>query len=97
MKKKDIFFGLMIAVFLALVISPFASSWPDGLEKVAAQKGFLEKAKEMPISSAIAPDYAWPGIKNERLATSVAGVAGTIVVFLFAYGIAVVLKRKTNT
>jgi hypothetical protein len=41
--KGFIWIGLGISLLLALFISPFASSSPDGLEKVAETKGFAEK------------------------------------------------------
>lgn len=92
--KKEIFFGLLIALFLAIVISPFASPWPDGLEKVAENKGFLEKGEIEPVIHSPVPDYTWPGIKNERVATSIAGMAGTILVFAVALGIGYLLKVR---
>jgi len=94
MKRKDILIGVVIALFLAGIISMFASSLPDGLEKVAENKGFLEKGEvEPPIKSPV-PDYAMPGLKNEKLATSIAGIAGTLLVFGLGYGLAILLKRK---
>jgi cobalt/nickel transport protein len=94
--KKDILIGLFAALLLALILSPFASSSPDGLERVAADKGFLEKGEVKPAVKAPVPDYAWPGIKNEKMATSAAGVMGTLLVFGAAYGFAALLKRKEN-
>ena len=94
MNKKDILFGLTAALFLALALSPFASSSPDGLERVAEDKGFLEKGEVPPAMTAPVPDYAWPGVKSEKLATSAAGVMGTLLVFGAAYGFAALLKRK---
>lgn len=69
--------GLAVAVLLAL-LSPWASAHPDGLEWVAEQQGFLETAQEAPF--AIIPDYVFPGITDERLATILAGFVGLIVV-----------------
>jgi cobalt/nickel transport protein len=40
-KAREILIGLSVALLLALVLSPFASASPDGLEMVAEQKGFL--------------------------------------------------------
>lgn len=94
MSKKDILFGLAAAIFLAIVLSPFASSMPDGLEKVAEDKGFLEKGDIEPVISSPIPDYAWPGIKSERAATSAAGMAGTLIVFGAGFGLAAVIRRK---
>lgn len=94
MNKKEILFGLMAAVFLAMLLSPFASPWPDGLEKVAEDKGFLEKGEGEPVFSSPIPDYAWPHLESEKLATSVAGVAGTLLVFGMGYGLAALIRRR---
>lgn len=77
--------GLVIAVALA-ILSPLASSHPDGLEWVAEQKGFLNVAKE-PLYQII-PDYIMPGIGNEAVATIIAGIIGTLIVFGVALGVA---------
>jgi len=95
MEKKEIIFGLAVAICLVLLISPFASPWPDGLEKVAEDKGFLEKGEGDPIFASPIPDYKWPGLKNPVLATSVAGVFGTVLLFIFVYALAIVIGRKT--
>lgn len=77
--------GLVIAVALA-ILSPLASSHPDGLEWVAEQKGFLNVANE-PLYQII-PDYIMPGIGNEAVATIIAGIIGTLIVFGVALGVA---------
>jgi len=77
--------GLLIALALA-VISPLASSHPDGLEWVAQQNGFLD-AVRAPLYTVI-PDYVFPGISNEAAATIVAGIAGTVLVFGVALAVA---------
>ncbi len=92
MKKKDIILGLAAAIFLAVLISPFASPRPDGLEKVAEAKGFLEKGEVDPVLVSLVPDYAWPGVKNEKAATSLAGVMGTLLAFGSGCAIAFLLK-----
>lgn len=93
MNKKEIIIGLSAAVFLALVISPFASPWPDGLEKVAEDKGFLEKGEVPPVVKSPIPDYAFPGVSNEMAATSLAGVFGTVAIFILTWSLAALLKR----
>ena len=57
MKRKDILIGLMLAIFIALFLSPFASTWPDGLERIAASKGFLEKGEGKHMIPSPLPDY----------------------------------------
>ena len=44
----------------------FASSQPDGLERVAEDNGFLDAAQG-PVFNVI-PDYLVPGVPNETLA-----------------------------
>jgi cobalt/nickel transport system permease protein len=70
--------GMVFAALLTL-FSPFASTHPDGLEWVAEQKGFLETARA-PLYKVI-PDYIVPGISNTALATILAGLVGTLLVF----------------
>jgi len=94
--KKVILFGLTISLILAIFISPFASPWPDGLEKVAERYGFLEKGEGHEVFHAPIPDYAMPGIKVESVATALAGLVGTLIVFVIAYGVGIVIKRKTE-
>ncbi|MDA0178866.1 energy-coupling factor ABC transporter permease [Solirubrobacter phytolaccae] len=81
--------GLAVAIGLATAASPFASSHPDGLERVAEDKGFAVagQASSGPIS-----DYAFPGLDDARLATGLAGFAGTLAVF--AVGSALVRGRR---
>jgi len=88
--------GLIVAIFLAGIISIFASSYPDGLEKVAENLGFLEKGEGQPSVKSPVPDYEWPGLENKKLATSIAGIAGTLIVFGLSYGLAAILKHKEH-
>jgi cobalt/nickel transport system permease protein len=84
--------GLVIALGLAMFIAPFASSWPDGLEKVAAQLGFEEHAKT--LMKSLIPDYQMPGISSEGLATAVGGLAGTVIMFGAAWVVGGLLVRR---
>lgn len=74
--------ALVVAAALAVFVSPFASSSPDGLERVAADEGFEAAAAEEPVWG-LSPlfDYQMPGIGDERVATAVAGLIGVIVLF----------------
>jgi PDGLE domain-containing protein len=87
--------ALAAAIGLATGVSPFASSSPDGLVKVADKKGFLEDGRLARVQEdAPAPGYAFPGVENERVATGLAGFTGTLLVFLVGYGIARVAVRR---
>jgi len=88
MNKKEIVFGLAVALVLGTFISIFASSSPDGLEKVAENKGFLRLMEAKPPSvKAPIPDYAWPGVESEAAACALAGLTGTLLTFGVMYAI----------
>ena len=89
--------ALAVAVGLALFLSPFASSSPDGLERVAGDERFGHTAEVRAIQDrSPVPDYAFPGIENERLATAAAGFLGTLAVFALGYGVARVAVRRRD-
>jgi hypothetical protein len=87
--------ALALAVGLATAVSPFASPNPDGLEKVAEDKAFLDEGRLAGIQEdSPIPDYAFPGVENERAATGLAGFVGTLGVFALGYGLAYVVRRR---
>jgi len=88
-------YGGLIALGLALFVSPLASRWPDGLDRTAELLGFKEKAVA-PTVPAPMPDYEVPGFHWTTLGTSLAGAVGTIVVFALAWLLARVLVPKTR-
>jgi hypothetical protein len=89
--KRFTILAVAAAVGLATAASPFASSSPDGLEKVAADQAFLERG-EAPETTVLA-DYAIPGVDDERVATGLAGFAGTLLVFTAGSGVALLVRR----
>ncbi len=93
MNKKQIVIGLLLAVAIAVFLSPFASPSPDGLERVAEDKGFLHLAEGVELIKAWMPDYVFPGIASEALATSLAGLVGTLLVFGVLSGVGLILAR----
>jgi cobalt/nickel transport system permease protein len=84
----------IVTIFLiAGVLSLFASAWPDGLEKVAENTGFIDLAGKVRV---IVPtplaDYTIKGLG--LIGTSIAGLVGATVCFAVAFGIAKVVKPK---
>jgi len=80
--------GLAVAIMLALVGSPFASKSPDGLEKVAEERGFVEAGTKDKVvwTNILFPEYKIESIESENISTSLAGLIGTIAVFGFGFG-----------
>jgi len=90
-KSKWWLIGLAVCLLVAC-LSPLASSSPDGLERVAEDKGFIDLGQEAPFQ--IIADYVFPGIENEAVATILAGLIGTLILFGVAYGLAWLLKSR---
>lgn len=84
--------GLLLALGLTM-LSPLASSHPDGLEWVAEQKGFLNHAQG-PLYQ-IFPDYIFPGVSNETLATILAGMIGSLIVFGVVLGVGLLRRSRS--
>lgn len=81
--------GLFVAAAVAFMASPFASSTPDGLERVAEDLAFADHASEGAPATAMLPDYAVPGVDSPRWSTALAGLAGTFATF----GIGIFVSR----
>ena len=80
-------------LLIAGVLSLFASAWPDGLERVAEDNGFIGLADNVRVSLPTPfADYTFNG--NEGVGTSIAGVLGSVVCFAVAFGIAKIVKPK---
>jgi cobalt/nickel transport system permease protein len=82
----------VVSIFLiAGVLSLFASAWPDGLEKVAENVGFIDLAEKVRVQVPTPlADYAIEGLGP--IGTSIAGLLGSAVCFAVAFGIAQVVK-----
>ncbi len=91
--KKYLATTVFLIVFLSILI-PFASSSPDGLEKVAASLGI----ESQPMWSGLMPDYSVEALNNPYASTLAAGIIGTLIVLgattILGYTIT---KRSTST
>ena len=94
MKSKWWLVGLVVCLAVA-ALSPLASSSPDGLERVAEDEGFLGLAQDVPFS--LISNYIFPGIENEAVATILAGLIGTLILFGMVYSLARLLKSGKKT
>ena len=87
--------GLIAALLVAVVVSQFASSDPDGLEFVAEQEGFAEAATDHELSNAPLAEYGEDLTSNSWLNTAIAGVAGVMLTLAIGYGL-FWLTRRAN-
>ncbi|RJP49967.1 MAG: cobalamin biosynthesis protein CbiM [Anaerolineaceae bacterium] len=88
-----VFVGVIVAL-LAVLISPLASAFPDGLERVAENVGFLEMGQSAPYQ--ILPDYTVPFLGETALSTIVAGAVGALVLLGLMIVIGNILRGKTR-
>ncbi len=72
--------GLIAALGLALFLSPFACSWPDGLEHVVQRLGVQPSHVRISLAAPLR-DYAVPGVSSAFFTTSLAAGAGTVLAF----------------
>ena len=84
--------GLAVALLLAFVVSPWASSEPDGLERVALDQGFAQNATEHATGGSPLADYGVSGVQKGWLSTGLAGVIGVLLCFALAAGIVVAIR-----
>jgi cobalt/nickel transport system permease protein len=85
--------GLGIAVLLAL-LSPLASSAPDGLESVLERLGSGNGSGPSATSPlGVLPDYTIPGLEG-GFSTILAGLVGVLIVVALGYSIATLIRRR---
>src|SRR5688572_16108733 len=84
--------GVIISLMVVL-LSPFASANPDGLERVATDLGFINKGQSAVYN--ILPDYTLPVLGQTPLSTIMAGVIGMLVVLALALMAGRSLQRRS--
>lgn len=84
--------GLLIAVGLGLFVSPFASSDPDGLERVATEEGFIDSAEDHSFRDSPVADYSVKGVDDSRVSTGLAGMIGVLITFGVGVALFAVLR-----
>ncbi|NEB81627.1 cobalt ABC transporter permease [Streptomyces sp. SID14478] len=86
--------GLVTSLVLAGFVSFYASASPDGLEKVAHDKGIDKKTKEHASSDSPLADYGVKDITDARISGGLAGVIGVGVTVVAGSGIFWALRRR---
>ncbi len=94
LQNKFLRAGLIVSLAIAGVLSFYASSEPDGLEKVAEDEGFLDTAKDSVNAGTPLADYGISGLENERLSVGLSGIIGVSVTLVVAFAIFKTLAKK---
>jgi cobalt/nickel transport protein len=82
------------ALLLAGVVSYYASSEPDGLNRVAQDTGISRTEKDHASADSPLAGYEAKDVDTERLSGGLAGVAGVVIVLALAGGLALVVRRR---
>ncbi|WP_432178221.1 energy-coupling factor ABC transporter permease [Streptomyces sp. NBC_00063] len=86
--------GLVTSLVLAGFVSFYASADPDGLEKVAHDKGIDEKTEKHASDGSPLAGYGVKDVGDARLSGGLAGVIGVGVTVVAGSGIFWVLRRR---
>ncbi|KUN22224.1 MULTISPECIES: energy-coupling factor ABC transporter permease [Streptomyces] len=86
--------GLVTSLVLAGFVSFYASANPDGLEKVAHDKGIDKKEKEHSAAGSPLADYGVKDISDARLSGGLAGVIGVGVTVVAGSAVFWSLRRR---
>ena len=89
--------GLAVSLLLAGVVSYYASSSPDGLEKVAGDIGFIEDAEDSAVAGSPLSDYGVTGVSDERVSVGLAGIIGVLATAVVAFGLFTWLARRNRS
>jgi PDGLE domain len=91
---------IVVALALAALACPFASTKRDGLNKVAADHGFESSARQSATARSPLAHYSVKHVDDERTAKVLAGIVGvmiTLVVAAVAFGgIGLVVRRRSG-
>lgn len=85
--------GMVLSLGLAGIASFYASSAPDGLERVAEDTGFAESARDSAVADSPVAGYA-VGDDESRFSVGTAGLAGVGITALVAFGMFAVLRPR---
>ena len=94
--KPALIYGAVMMIGLLLLIAPFASPLPDGLDHVAQSIGFETKKIENQGFSTPLKNYRFFGIESPILSPIAAGITGAGVVFVISFFLARVLIPKKS-
>ncbi len=88
---------LLTTLLLAGVVSFYASSDPDGLDRVSQDEGFAATEEDHDASGSPLSGYAVDGVEDDRVSGGLAGLLGVGVVLVLTGGIAYAVRRRPGS
>jgi cobalt/nickel transport system permease protein len=89
--------GLLVAGALAFFVSPYASSQPDGLNKVAIDEGFDGTENAHALADTPTAGYELSGVDDDGLSTGLAGLIGVTATFAVCAGLLALVRTLRRT
>jgi hypothetical protein len=103
-RRSILFFAggaIVVALALAAFASPFVSTQPDGLNKVAIDKGFDHKATDSAVAGSPLAGYAVRDVGSEKVSKGLSGVAGVVITLAVAGvlfgGLWTIVRRRARS
>jgi cobalt/nickel transport system permease protein len=94
--KKLLVVGLIVSIVIASILSFYASSQPDGLEKVTADQSLDVNAVDSANADSALADYGVAGVENERASAFLGGIIGVAITGLAGVGLYVWLREPKS-
>jgi cobalt/nickel transport protein len=85
--------AIILTLICLAVLTPLASDFPDGLEKVAETLGIEEHD---PAWKGLMPGYTLPTINNPYISTFVAGAFGVFLILSVAFILGIVITKSSR-
>ncbi len=86
--------GGIVLSLIVVLLAPFASTSPDGLERVAIDLNFIQRGQDAPFK--ILPDYTLPFLGDSAISTILAGVIGLLVVATLAILVVYLVRQRKS-
>ena len=83
---------LIFLLFIAILLSPFASSSPDGLEYIALQLNFVKDG--LPTFVTPFSDYSFSLVSIPYISTFISSIFGVVLTFISVFGLGMLVNGK---
>jgi len=90
---KNLTKAIVIIIVALTILIPFASTYPDGLERVAESIGIEEPE---PLWGGLMPDYTFTTIEDPYFSTLLSGLVGVLLVCSIAWIMGLVTTHKNK-
>jgi cobalt/nickel transport system permease protein len=85
LSRREVAVAVAVCLVIAVILSSFASTAPDGLEKVAERLGFPPGEGAAGALPSPMPDYGIPSLGEGILGTAVAGGTGVLILLIVGW------------